>query len=96
MILAEHGHIITANRVKGVPDLIVEVLSPSTHRHDRIRKKARYAKAGVPEYWIVDTDERAVEQYVLERGAYRLAERCEEVVRSAAIGGVRIDVTRLW
>ncbi len=96
VILAEHGHIVTANRVKGLPDLVVEVLSPSTRRHDRIRKKARYAKAGVPEYWIVDTEKHFVEQHLLESGAYRLAERCEEVVRSAAIGGVSVDVTLLW
>jgi hypothetical protein len=44
----------------------------------------------------VDTERHFVEQHLLESGAYRLAERCEEVVRSAAIGGVGVDVTRLW
>ena len=87
---------VSAKTASSLPDLVVEVLSPSTRRHDRIRKKARYAKAGVPEYWIVDTEEHFVEQHLLEGGAYRLAERCEEVVRSVAIGGVSVDVTRLW
>ena len=45
---------------------------------------------------MVDTEEHAVEEHVLEGGAYRLAERCEEVVRFAAIGWVSVDVTRLW
>ena len=51
------------------PDLIVEVLSPSTASNDRTLKKEDYARHGVAEYWIVDADERLVEQYVLLTGA---------------------------
>lgn len=43
--------------------LAVEVLSPSTARLDRIRKRGRYQRAGVPEYWIVDHDARAIERW---------------------------------
>ncbi|WP_284352791.1 Uma2 family endonuclease [Roseisolibacter agri] len=42
--------------------LAVEVLSPSTARHDRLVKRRFYARMGVPEYWIVDTDTRLVER----------------------------------
>jgi Uma2 family endonuclease len=45
----------------GVPFLAVEVLSPSTARHDRIVKRMAYQRAGVATYWIVDTDSRLVE-----------------------------------
>ncbi|HRP08035.1 MAG TPA: Uma2 family endonuclease [Gemmatimonadales bacterium] len=45
----------------GVPILIVEVLSPSTSRYDRIVKRRRYQASGVSTYWIVDLDARAVE-----------------------------------
>ena len=42
--------------------LVVEVLSPSTARRDRLEKRRFYARMGVPEYWIVDTDTRLVER----------------------------------
>ncbi len=47
----------------GVPILIAEVLSPSTARNDRIKKRRRYQRSGVAEYWIVDLDARAIERW---------------------------------
>lgn len=59
-----------------VPDFIAEVLSPATRKRDRGVKFDDYAAHGVAEYWIVDADERTVEQYVLESsGEYKLAEK---------------------
>ncbi len=43
--------------------LAVEILSPSTARYDRLLKRRRYQRAGVPEYWIVDPDARLVERW---------------------------------
>ncbi len=45
----------------GIPRLVVEVLSPSTARSDRVTKRRRYQRSGVPVYWIVDLDARLVE-----------------------------------
>lgn len=45
------------------PILVVEVLSPSTARFDQIVKRRRYQRAGIPEYWVVDLDARAVERW---------------------------------
>jgi Uma2 family endonuclease len=56
-IVAEDG------RVRGVPDLIAEVLSPSHPELDTIVKRAAYARAGVPEYWIVRPETRDVLVY---------------------------------
>ena len=47
-------------RFEGVPDVVVEVQSPSTAHYDAIEKKQRYATAGVPEYWLVSLKDRSV------------------------------------
>lgn len=59
------------------PAIVVEVLSPSSRRYDRLLKFGRYAEAGIPQYWIVDpgspTAEPAVEVYDLDAaGSYQL------------------------
>ena len=58
--------------IYGAPDLVVEVLSPTTGRYDRKHKKDVYEKHGVREYWIVDPVSRSVEQYVLKDGRFVL------------------------
>lgn len=55
---------------KGAPDLIMEILSPSTQRHDRFTKFNLYQRAGVREYWIVDPMSKVVQTFVLEDGRY--------------------------
>jgi Uma2 family endonuclease len=54
----------------GAPDLIIEILSPSTSSKDKVRKFNLYLDAGVREYWIVDPDAETVQVYVLEDGRY--------------------------
>ena len=54
---------IIRQRVEGVPDLIIEVLSPGTARHDRYTKYHLYAEAGVREYWIIDPQAGAADIY---------------------------------
>ena len=51
----ERGHIITPENIQGAPDLVVEILSPSTATRDRTFKRTLYARHGVKEYWMVDT-----------------------------------------
>ena len=55
----------------GAPDLIIEILSPSTANKDRIKKFLLYQKAGVKEYWIVDPETESVQVHLLnEKGQY--------------------------
>ena len=54
---------IKPDGVHGAPDLVVEVLSPSTARNDKTRKKDIYARCGVQEYWIVDPSGKSLEIY---------------------------------
>jgi len=63
---------IKPNGVHGAPDLIVEILSPSTASNDRGHKKDIYEKCGIPEYWIISSKEKSVEVYLLRNGRYVL------------------------
>jgi Uma2 family endonuclease len=54
----------------GAPDLIVEILSPSTSYHDRRQKYVAYELHGVREYWLMDTDAQTVEVYILMDGKF--------------------------
>ena len=63
---------IRANGIHGTPDLVIEVLSPSTAKRDRGYKKNVYEACGVREYWIVNPADLSVEQYLLEDGKFVL------------------------
>lgn len=70
------------------PDLIVEVLSPSTAQNDRGVKFEDYAGHGVQEYWLIDPDLRFVEQYHLDGEQYRLHIKADSgLIRSRAVNG---------
>ena len=56
--------------VRGAPDWLLEVLSPSTAAHDQIAKLRTYERAGVREYWLVHPGDRTLTVYVLETGQY--------------------------
>lgn len=63
---------IKPDGVHGAPDLVVEVLSPSTSAYDKGHKKRVYEACGVPEYWIVSPEARSVDVYRLKEGRYEL------------------------
>lgn len=54
---------IKSDGVYGAPDLVVEVLSPSTAKNDKTHKKSVYAKCGVREYWLVSPGDKTVDVY---------------------------------
>ncbi len=62
---------IDEKRIVGTPDLLVEVLSPSTAKKDKLVKYNRYQRAGVKEYWIVDPVNEVIEVYLLEETAFK-------------------------
>jgi len=61
-------------RIHGVPDLAVEITSPSTERRDRTTKLRTYQDVGVPWYWLVDPDELIIQEYRLTTEGYLLAQ----------------------
>lgn len=66
----EHAGRLEQPFVRGAPDLVVEVSSPSTRRRDLGRKRELYEEFGVPEYWFVDLDAERIEVHRLEGGRY--------------------------
>ncbi len=80
-----------------IPDLIVEVLSPSTEKNDRKIKFQDYARHGVEEYWIVEPKRCTIEQYLLEGARYPSAlPRREGMLQSHAIAGFSVPITSLF
>ncbi len=64
--------VVEEKRIKGAPDLVVEILSPSTAKYDREQKYRTYQQHGVGEYWIVDPIHETIEVWTLgEAGLFK-------------------------
>ena len=68
----ERLYIINDDNVRGAPDLVIEILSPSTANIDRNFKRALYARHGVKEYWLVDTDAKNITVMFLGEQGYEI------------------------
>ena len=64
--------IITKKCVEGVPDLTIEIISPSSHYRDTVDKKALYERFGIKEYWLIDPANRVIEVFFLQNNQYSL------------------------
>jgi Uma2 family endonuclease len=88
--------IIGDDWIRGAPDLVIEILSPSTAHRDRGIKLRLYERQGVEEYWIVDLDAEAVEVWTFDDGAQvrRFTDRLRVSVRDETVG--EIDLTDIF
>ncbi len=84
--------------VRGRADLVVEIISPSSRRYDRVKKLHWYAQVGVPEYWIVDPYARTFERLVLRGETYAIAASLEdgETFRPESFDGLEIPLVKIW
>ena len=82
--------------IEGAPDLVVEVLSPSTARMDRLLKLNRYAEAGVREYWLVDPVARTIEFLISDGGHFVVHALDGGTWTSPAVPGIELDIDALW
>ena len=98
MVLREHADRLRETHVEGAPDLIAEILSPSTAHLDLWQKRYDYATAGVREYWIADPDTRRVELYVLEGERLVLADTAQGQgrLRSRLLPDLEVDLDTLF
>ncbi len=94
----ERLEIITEANIKGAPDLVIEILSPSSAYVDLIKKKALYARFGVKEFWVVAPDEKTVETFQLEENAYRTSQGFSEAdkLTSNMFPGLLIELKKLF
>lgn len=83
----ERMNTLTNRGIEGAPDLVVEIISPSSLKRDKIDKLATYAHFNIPEYWIVDPNLGALEQYVLTQEQYEVINifQDDELVNSPTI-----------
>ena len=81
----------------GAPDLVVEILSPSTARHDKIIKFNKYQEAGVREYWILDPDAKTLAVHILTDGKYITSPFTDkDTVPVHVLEGCTIDLTEVF
>ena len=95
-------HLVGKNLFKGVPPLVIEILSPENEREDRGPKRREYAALGIGQYWIVDFPQRCIEVYQLRRRGGKRESELIEVVRANAVfrpklfPGLRIALAKIW
>ncbi len=83
---------------KGAPDLVVEILSPSTQRHDRLVKLGLYQRAGVREYWVVNPEDQTVQVFTLSNGLllpHEVYDR-EGVAKVNVLDGCFIELAKVF
>ena len=91
LVVCDKTKLAEGRACKGAPDLIVEILSPSSVIIDRNVKAAKYREAGVREYWIVNSDTLDVMVNLLTNGRY-VSKVYKEKVTSAVLSGLTIDL----
>ena len=94
VVLNKSLDILRERHLSGAPDLVVEILSPSTSARDRGAKRELYERVGVGEYWVVDANACWVDRYKLDtNGRYGEPERHTD---SIAFAGAQVDLKDVW
>ncbi|MDE3000750.1 MAG: Uma2 family endonuclease [Gemmatimonadota bacterium] len=94
----ERSQIITPENIRGAPDLVVEILSPSTATRDRTFKRTLYARHGVKEYWLVDTTEKDVTVLLLGDRGFEVVDVYggSEAMTSPTLPGFRLTLDDMF
>ena len=83
--------------MRGAPNLVIEIISPSHPSRDRKKKFKLYQKYGVPEYWLFNPRDQSQEFYVLVEGKYQLTEsNTQGIYRSSVLPVLKINTKELW
>ena len=94
----EREHIITEANIQGAPDLVVEILSPSSSTRDRRDKFDLYAMHGVAEYWMISPEARIVRVFLLRDGVFGEVGRYgdNDMLTSTTLEGLEIDLSEVF
>lgn len=97
-VASASARIIQRRAIFGVPELLVEIVSPASVRRDRHDKKELYARFGVKEYWIADPANKVLEILTLREGRFELHGCAGETGRlsSLVLAGLEYDLTEIW
>jgi Uma2 family endonuclease len=97
-VARDRASIVKEDYVQGAPDLIVEVISPTSEERDRGYKFKIYAEQGVKEYWLADYRKRVLQIFGLTSSGFQLAGefKNDDEVRSPLFPGLRFRVSELW
>lgn len=97
-VAGEQQEIVEYARVAGPPALVVEILSPSTTRKDRLRKMRIYQRTGIKHYWLVNPEEKTLECFSLRDDLYTLVASGmdDDVVEHPDFAGLSIDLKTLF
>ena len=85
--------------ILGVPDLVVEIISPSSIRLDRVDKKELYESFCVPEYWLIDPQNTAIEIFYFQNGRYKsiaFANELSEKIASTVLTGFEVNLSDIF
>lgn len=98
LFVARERMAIVRKLIRGAPDLVIEVLSPSTIRRDREVKRRLYARYGIREFWVVDPESRTLEVLSLSEGEFVSRGVFGEVdlVSSSVLPGLRLRVSDVF
>jgi len=81
----------------GAPDLVIEILSPSTARFDMIVKYQKYQEVGVREYWIVDPEGKTVDVFILENSLFvRREYGSSDIITSHLLDGCEVNLAEVF
>ncbi len=94
----ERAAIMDEQKINGAPDLVVEILSPSTAYYDLKKKKEMYEKYGVKEYWIVDPMEKTIDVLVHRNGSFTLNAQAKmnQPIASVIIAGFEVNTKNIF
>lgn len=97
VIRASRMRMISPSRVLGPPDLVIEIVSPSSRRKDRQIKRRLYEQFSVPEYWVVNPEHHTIERFLLAGERYGQSDtRTDSIRYQAGPIDVIVDLRRVW
>lgn len=97
-ISTNNSGILTEENIKGVPDILMEIISKSSRKNDEILKKRIYAQSGVNEYWIIDPEHKQIEIYMEPHKGYTLWKKFSsgDIVFTPTFPKLNLSLTELF